>query len=417
MNLLQLSRLCRAAAVVGVLIGLFGTGGSAHAQTVGQPCTTPDGHPGTFQESVDPFTGRISIVCSETGGNPRLRNRPLPSDPNLYMEPVPWLRNCDPCNPINFFDLIGRQMRGEAPLGGPVQFSLFGSDSASGVYAGLGTSSTWNSGYRVTDTAGAIPPNSLAPGFRSLESGAGVNITADGARLFDFNGNQKLLFGVTFDYRRSEMDFGTSALTPGVASAGSVRRDTYTLRGSADYSIGTIYFSGRAAVDWSHADITNAVLQSQGDTNGRGYSVSATAGKIFPLFNSTGVNPAMFVKAAPRSVGGYAVFLDLSGRLGYRNMRDDGFTDTSGFIYGSEQLSFWTLGGRANLVAVIPNGRFAWMPYVGVTFDQQLGFRHTFDIPNQAPPQPIRSISPRVRLGGACRRAWTSSTAAGSRPA
>jgi hypothetical protein len=24
------------------------------------------------------------------------------------------------------------------------------------------------------------------------------------------------------------------------------------------------------------------------------------------------------------------------------------------------------------------------MPYVGVTFDQQLGFRHTFDIPNQA---------------------------------
>jgi hypothetical protein len=72
---------------------------------------------------------------------------------------------------------------------------------------------------------------------------------------------------------------------------------------------------------------------------GVGYRLSATAGKIFPLFNSTGVDPRMFVKAPPRSVGGYAVFLDVSGRLGCRNVRDDGFTDTSGFIYGTEQLS------------------------------------------------------------------------------
>jgi hypothetical protein len=35
-------------------------------------------------------------------------------------------------------------------------------------------------------------------------------------------------------------------------------------------------------------------------------------------------------------------------------------------------------------VAAIPTGRATWMPYVGVTFDQQLSFRHTFDIPNQA---------------------------------
>src|SRR5882724_13453653 len=75
-----------------------------------------------------------------------------------------------------------------SPLGGPVKLSLFGSNDASGVYAGVGTSSTWNSGYRVTDTAGAIPPNSLAPGFHALRTRAGVNLTADGTRLFDLNG-------------------------------------------------------------------------------------------------------------------------------------------------------------------------------------------------------------------------------------
>jgi hypothetical protein len=274
---------------------------------------------------------------------------------------------------------------GDPPrLGGPITFSLFGSDNASGVYAGVGTSSTWNSGYRVTDTAGAIPPNSLAPGFRALSTQAGANLTADGTRLFDLNGNQKLLFGVTFEYRRSEMDFGTSALTPGVTSAGSVRRDTYSIKGSADYLLDTIYFSGRAAVEWSHVDITNNVVQGRGDTNGRGFAVSGTVGKLFTLLNSTGVQPTMLVKAPPSRAGGYAVFLDLNGRLGYRNVRDDGFTDSSGFIYGTEQLSYWTLGARANLVAVIPSalGRFSWMPYVGLTFDQQLGFRHTWDLPS-----------------------------------
>src|SRR5262249_7587574 len=137
-------------------------------------------------------------------------------------------------------------------LGGPIQFSLFGSDNASGVYAGVGASSTWNSGYRVTDTAGGGPARAPAPGLPALGSRAGVNLTADGTRLLDLNAIQQLLFGVTLSYRRSDMDFGTSVLTPGVTSAGSVRRSGYTLAGTVDYTIDTIYFSGYAAVDWSH---------------------------------------------------------------------------------------------------------------------------------------------------------------------
>ena len=40
---------------------------------------------------------------------------------------------------------------------------------------------------RVTvtnDTAGAVAPNSLAPGYHALESRAGINVTADGTRLW-----------------------------------------------------------------------------------------------------------------------------------------------------------------------------------------------------------------------------------------
>jgi hypothetical protein len=35
-------------------------------------------------------------------------------------------------------------------------------------------------------------------------------------------------------------------------------------------------------------------------------------------------------------------------------------------------------------MAVMPDRGFAWMPFVGVTVDRQLGFSHTFDIPAQA---------------------------------
>jgi hypothetical protein len=375
------------AAIGGALIGLMGSDEPARAQTVGSSCTTADGQPGTFVESQDPFTGTITIVCSAGGGSGGggvgSRRR---------MVPGPYIDLPYDIDPFSYGVFAGLGYWGTggigttpnvSPLGGPVSLSLFGSDGVSGVYTGMGAFSTRNDGYRVIDTAGAVPAGSLAPGFHALDGGAGVNLAADGTRLFDLNANQQLLLGVTLNYHHRNTDFDTSALTPGLASAGSVRRDAFILGGSVDYGIGSIYFSGRAAVDWSHADITNAVLQSQGNTNGVAYQLSAVAGKIFSLINSTGVNPATLVKAPPKAVGGYAVFLDVSGRLGYRNARDDGFTDSAGFVYGTEQLSYWTAGARANLVAAIPVGRATWLPYVGVTFDQQLDFRHTFDIPNQ----------------------------------
>lgn len=272
------------------------------------------------------------------------------------------------------------------PLGGPIQFSLFGTDSGSGVYAGAEAAGTRNSGNSVTDNAGAVAPGSVAPGFHAVDTGGGFNLTADGARLFSLNGNQRLLLGLTGDYRRNNADFGTSPLVPGLTTTGSVRRDVYTVTGSVDYAISSFYLSGLAGVDVSHADITNNIgtAGAEGNTGGGGYDLNVTVGNVFPLFGTAAPNPAAIVKAPRPATGGYNTFLDLSGHYGYRHERDDGYTDSTGFAYGTEQLSYSDLGARARLIAVIPNYGWSWAPFVGLTVDRQFGFSHTFDIPAQA---------------------------------
>jgi hypothetical protein len=166
-----------------------------------------------------------------------------------------------------------------------------------------------------------------------------------------------------------------------VTSAAAVGRDIYTVAGSATYTSGLFYLNGIAAFDWSRANITNNVDSGTGNTDGHGYAFNGTVGQAFPLFNTTGVNPAIPTKAPPSPrYGGYAVFLDVSGNLGYRKESDNGFTDSTGFVFGTEQYSYTYLGANAKLVAVIPTSGYAWMPYVGVSLDRQLGFTHTFDV-------------------------------------
>jgi len=256
----------------------------------------------------------------------------------------------------------------------------------SGVDAGAGIYGTHNSGYGVSDTAGTIAPGSVLPGFNSIAGGGGFNFAAEGTGLLNDVNNQRLLFGLTLDYGYERTNYGTSALTPGVSSAASERSNTETLIGSVNYRINTVYLSGLAAFDLSQLSITNNLNTpgAQGNTNGLGYAFKGTIGNVFTLFNTTGVAPSIVTKAPPRTAGGYAVLLDVSGHYAYVSDRDNGFTDSTGFAYGTEQLSYSDVGLQANLVTVIPNGRFAWAPYVGVTLDQQLGFSHTFALPAQA---------------------------------
>lgn len=275
---------------------------------------------------------------------------------------------------------------GPSHLGGPVNFSMYSSDGVGGPYGSADMFGIHNSGYRVSDSAGAVAPGSLAPGFNSLGGGGGFTFTADGTPLIGLNGNQHLLFGARLDYQQMNTNYGTSALTPGVSNAASTRDDTWTVAVSASYTKDSFYANGIASYDWTHSGITNNFDGGTGSTDGQGYSLGIAAGYLFPLINTTGVSPsAMPTKAPPAPrYGGYSVFLDTSGHVAYQKLWNNGYADTSGFVFGTEQLSYTDLGGRARLVAVLPSAGFAWMPYIGVGIDHEFGFSHTFDIPVQA---------------------------------
>lgn len=267
--------------------------------------------------------------------------------------------------------------------GGPVSFSMY-----SAGFAGLDASSSRSSGFHVSDSAGLISnPSALIPGYRSVTDGGALNLSVDASRMFDLPANQRLWFGLSGDFHSDATDFIASALTPGGANAnaGSMRSNVYTLIGSANYVINDFYLSGRASFDFNHAQFTNNLFVpgAQGDTNGGGYVLNATAGKLFPLINATGLNPATVVEASPANPDSYPLFLDASGHYAYHWQHEGGFTDNTGFVYGTQQLSYSDLGARARLITVVSDRDFAWVPFVGATVDQRLGLNYTFDIPAQ----------------------------------
>jgi hypothetical protein len=89
---------------------------------------------------------------------------------------------------------------------------------------------------------------------------------------------------------------------------------------------------------------------------------------VFPLVGT--IAPNRISKARQKISGGYTVFLDLSGHVGFFRQHDNGFTGYT--------------GAKARLVAAVADRGLTWMPFVGVTVDRQFGFSHTFDIPAQA---------------------------------
>jgi hypothetical protein len=270
---------------------------------------------------------------------------------------------------------------GGSYLGGP-SVSLYSSDGTGGSYVAGGFASAHNSGYQVTDSNGTI--SGQLPGFRSFSGGGGINLAADGTRIVGYDGDQHLLFNFNFGYVRTDTRYGTSALTPGVANAASVDNDDYQLSGSVTYSHNHYYLNGNASVDFSHNAVTNNIDGGSGNTTGHGYSVGFIAGDWIPLLGATPRSSAMPTKAPPEDISSrYAVFLNLVGTASYSDERDSGFTDTAGFVYGTEKVSYTDLGVTARLVGVIPSGWVFWTPFIGIGVDRQFGFNYSFDIPAQ----------------------------------
>jgi len=263
------------------------------------------------------------------------------------------------------------------------------------------------SGIGTTDTAGAIAPGETVS-FRDTSGNGGIFGTFDASRFFGITGgNQSLFLTGFFDYQRDSASLGA---VPGAGAVfintGSVQTDTYTLGGSFFYHAGTTYLRGEAAYNFGRSNETNNLGGgATGSFNSNGYSVDAKLGNVFVLSNTTGApsTTAMPTKAPPKPTGGTLVGLDLSGHLGDFENRLNGFTDSTGFTFGTGQIRSGDIGGRAELFALMPGNGLVWKPYVAGTVDQLFGFSSTLNIPSQAALAggDLLSVLPARTFGGA----------------
>jgi hypothetical protein len=194
-------------------------------------------------------------------------------------------------------------------LGGPVSFSLYGNNGGGNPYAGPGAygnldvSGTHGDGFRVSDTAGLFAPGSVAPSFRSIDASGGFKLNLDGSSLLNLAKDENLILGLNGEDQYDNTNYGTSALTPGVANAGNEKSNSFLLKGSATYSTPSYYLRGLASAGWGRVDIVNNVnvVGAKGDTDAQGYGLQATAGKLIPLFGAAASNPGIVTKAPPKT--------------------------------------------------------------------------------------------------------------------
>jgi hypothetical protein len=225
----------------------------------------------------------------------------------------------------------------------------------------------------------------IAAGSTTSVIGAGADGHIDASKLFDIKGdNQRLSIGAYFDYNSLNTIYDASAL------GASTRQNLYSVGGIAAYRYNDIYLQFKLGGLWgsgTSTDTTGAI----GNFGSSGYQGNIAAGRIFTLFDTrsfvTQKPIVKAVKAPPQTkqTGGYLIGLDVSGNLATYSERIGAFTDSSGFINGAEQLSYWELGSRARLFAeIMDNKGLVWTPYVALSVTQQVAFSHTQDLIAQA---------------------------------
>lgn len=247
------------------------------------------------------------------------------------------------------------------------------------VYGMGGASITRGRNLGITDTAGTFPAGTT---FSFRQTGGSGGIVASYG-VPGFQGDQQLSFSGLFSYAGSNLTLTSIA---GLADPASARTDTYGFAIAGLYRIGQTYAIGSGGFNFGTGNETLNVNGSNGSFNTKGYWADVQLGHVFWLLDLTtgGGSWPMPMKAPPQPLGGYALGLDLSGHIGYSDARVSGFTDSNGFIFGETTARYGDVGARAKLYAVVPNGRFLWMPYVAATIDQEFGFSSAGSIPVQA---------------------------------
>ena len=249
-----------------------------------------------------------------------------------------------------------------------------------------GASVTRANNLGVTDTAGQFAPGTTA-GFRDSNAGGSL-VATYGVR--GLPANQQLSLSGMFTYQRDDFTLTSFA---GATNPASARTDSYGFAGSAIYSVGQNYLVGSAGYKFGNGNESVSLNGSTGSFDTHGYWADLKLGHVFVLADtitwgysrgSAMVTKALPTKAPPQSTGGYAIGLDVGGHIGYSNEQVSGFTDSTGFIFGSATTKYDDAGAYAKLFAVVPNGQFVWTPYVSVTVDQEFDFSSVANIPAQA---------------------------------
>jgi hypothetical protein len=221
-------------------------------------------------------------------------------------------------------------------------------------------------GVGVTDTSGAFN-GATAPGFHGSGGGGGIYGST--------NVTPQLQLGGSLNYQRLSLNFDDGS---------SSRDDIYLFSGYFKYDSSDSYVQGNLTYGFVPAAVSNAATGGNGSFNSDIYTGDLKVGRIISLIDpSGGSHGAILTKAVPPAPSGYGLLLDLSAHGGYLSGLSNGFTDSTGFVFGSANVHFGDAGVSAKLQALVPAPGIVWKPYIEGTVDQWIGFKATQFIPAQ----------------------------------
>jgi hypothetical protein len=251
----------------------------------------------------------------------------------------------------------------------------------------VGFTSVFDKGASMSSATGVFGAvNGLSQSSHTTDISAGANASYNPSKTFNLGTNQRLVVTGLFQYDSVRSTFNANPAIPAVLASGTDHVNTYTFGGLAQYFAGDMYYSGFLSGTWGSGGATNGATGGTGNFSTSGYATGFNIGKTFTLFGSNAApDSPMPTKAPPRPAAtGNSLGLFLDAGLYYANNRAGGFTDTTGFVRGTEELHYWDFNAQATLVGTILDNGLTWHPYLGVTLDQQFGFSNTLGIPTQA---------------------------------
>jgi hypothetical protein len=258
---------------------------------------------------------------------------------------------------------------------------IFGAD-ATDPYVDFATKR--DNGAGVTSaTAG---PLGSAANSRTTSVNTGLTGSYAPSYTFQTAANQSLRVGAYFNYGSSSTSYGTGTMLPGFLNVGSMHRNDYSFGGVFLYHVGDVYFGGLLGGNFGDASITDTATASTGNFRSDGFVTMATVGKVFTLAGAPGyVSPtkALPTKAPPKPVDGFALKLDVGGYAGYFSDRDHGYTDSTGFIYGAQQMKTGIVGAQAKLYETWVQGNYTLTPFISASVTQEFGYSNVLNIPTQ----------------------------------